>query len=150
MNYTVRQALQSDISFYSNELKKFSKFYSTEKVCLMSDDEEYVISTLSNFVSDQCCFTCLADDEPCGFIIGVHLKHPFNPKLNILAEQFWWVKEEYRNSRAGKMLLEAFVAAGKATADLITFSLLPQSQVKDEALTKYGFKHTEKAFMLEV
>jgi len=68
-----------------------------------------------------------------------------------LVELFWWVPEEYRNSRAGLILLNEFTNIGKELgAKHLVLSLLTISPIDDNALIKRGFHLEEKAFIMEV
>lgn len=78
------------------------------------------------------------------------MPHVFNPQIKVLSECFWWVKPEYRGSRAGALLFKNYVEWGKANVDWVTMTLEAHSPVRPEALIKRGFRLQETTFLLEV
>lgn len=88
--------------------------------------------------------------ESTGFIGGVFTQHVFNPEIRVLSESFWWVAPEYRGTRAGLLLLNEFVAFGKANAHWVSVGIEEKSPIHERCLTKRGFKVLEKNYLLEV
>lgn len=148
MSIKIRLATVDDIPWLISELRKFAEFFGTNLSLL---DEETAPGGLAFFIT-QHYFTIAEKEDvgPIGFISGVLLPHPFNPKIMQLTETFWWVAEEHRQSRAGLMLFEEFVEFGKVNADWITFTLETASPVKDEFMMKRGFRNNERSFLYEV
>lgn len=91
-------------------------------------------------------FVAKSDGVCVGAIGGLLIPNLFNPKLTCLAEVFWYVLPEYRQSRAGLLLLKAFSDKGEASADETSLSLLGSSQLKVATLEKRGFMLSEFAF----
>jgi hypothetical protein len=89
-------------------------------------------------------------DGPVGFVSGMLAAHPYNPALTVLTEMFWWVAPEARGSRAGLLLLDAFLAYGERNADWIIFTLEHHSPVNERTLTKRGFHLHERSYLYEV
>lgn len=87
------------------------------------------------------------DDECVGGLGALLVPNLYNPRFTTLAEIFWYVLPEYRNSRAGLLLLKAFDEAAEDKADDAVLSLLPSSEVR--SLDKRGFKFGEKSFRKE-
>lgn len=81
-----------------------------------------------------------------GAIGGLLVPNIFNSKLKTLAEVFWYVLPDYRNSRAGLLLLKAFEEKADEIADESTLCLLPSSTVNMGTLEKRGFYLSEFAF----
>ncbi len=150
MSVTVRAACLDDIPWMTAELREFSKFYGT-KSPLMGADEEYVRAGLYTMVTHHVVQVAHHESgELMGFIAGTLTPHVFNPDLSILCENFWWVATKYRKSRAGLLLLEAFIAAGKNYADMTTFSLVEgRSPVNEKSLMKRGFHLHERNYLME-
>lgn len=90
------------------------------------------------------------EGEGVGFILGHLAPHYFNPTLFVLSELAWWVDPAHRGSRAGLLLLNAFIAEGERSAHWISFSLEAQSPVNERTLAKRGFRKYETAFLREV
>lgn len=84
--------------------------------------------------------------RPVGAIGGVLVPHIFNPNITVLSELLWYVLPEFRNGRAGLLLIKEFKKLVDLYADEATLSTLPTSDVKTETLAKLGFHYGEKAF----
>jgi Acetyltransferase (GNAT) family len=87
------------------------------------------------------------NDEPVGGLGALLVPNIYNPRFTTLAELFWYVLPEYRNSRAGLYLLDAFNTFAADNADDATLSLLPSSEVR--SLEKRGFEFCERAYKKE-
>ena len=149
MSISIRSATLNDIDWILGELKKFADFYDSKK-SLYGDESQSKIA-LSNLI-DQHIFL-IADKEsvgPIGFIAGLISPHLFNQAIKTLSELFWWVTESERLSRAGSMLIDEFLAWGKANADWIFFSLEQNSPVDEKCLLKRGLRLQEKQYLMEV
>lgn len=92
-------------------------------------------------------FVVKKDGEPVGAIGSILVSNIFNPKFKTLAEIFWYVLPEHRNSRAGLLVLNAFDARAKEVADEATLSLLSTSQVNIQGLRKRGYNMKELGFV---
>lgn len=145
----IRQALPSDIDWLISQLRAFSHFFGTKKP-LFGDEEQARESMLAVVQNHVVYVAENADKTLMGFIAGCLIPHPYNPKITVLSEAFWWVDELYRGTRAGLKLLNAFVAFGKAHADWITFTLEAKSPVNESCLLKRGFRLQERNYLMEV
>lgn len=143
----VRRANKSDLDFIVAQCEEFSKFYGTKKE--LFPGKEFASQGLLNIIENHVAFVSEVDGELSGFISGYFVEHPFNPKLKLLAENFYWVKQESRFGKSALKLLNAFVDFGQANSDWITFSLEHHSPMKEAALEKRGFKFQEKSFLRE-
>lgn len=145
----VRRATIEDVDWLHFQLKKFSDFFGTQKP--LKGDGVFAREFIENLVANH--LVLIADQfpsKPIGLISGLILPHMYNPEIRVLSETFWWVDEEHRGSRAGLRLLEEFIDFGKKNADWITFALEDNSPVRDEVLTRRGFRLKEKSFLMEV
>lgn len=157
MKITVRRAIEGDIPWMLDELKKFSDFFGT-RIPLF--DPNTAKGTLSQILENHVVFVAVREQEalgtgvsvflPIGFIAGAQVSHPLNPAIRVFAELLWWVQEEFRGSRAGAMLLEQFTAYGREHADWITMTLEAKSPVNPAVLERKGFRHQESSFVMEV
>ena len=86
------------------------------------------------------------NERPVGAIGGVLVPHIYNPNIIVLSELMWYVLPEYRNGRAGLLLIKEFKKMAEELADEATLSTLPSSNIKSETLAKLGFHYGEKAF----
>lgn len=97
-------------------------------------------------MQDGTAFIAKQGSTYCGVIGGLLHENIFNPKYKTLTELFWYVLPEYRNGRAGALLLKAFDNRAKEIADDSTLCLLPSSEVNISSLEKRGYKLNEYAF----
>lgn len=149
----IRPAQAEDIPWLVGQLKVFSAFFGTKRP--LFPDDEFAAKGLAMMMTNHLVLVAeMFHDElsagPVGFIAGYVTPHPFNPTIRTLTETFWWVAEEYRWSRAGLKLLNAFVDWGRDNADWIMFALEEKSPVKEEVLLKRGFRLQERNYLCEV
>ena len=151
MGIQVRQAELDDIPWIMVQLKQFSAFYGTKFEMFPEHEEAAVII---REIIEKHVFIVAFDSVTngrAGLIAGFGINHILNPKLKILSECFWWVDEQYRNSRAGFLLLAEFIKQGKLNYTWVTLSLIEdRSPINPESLIKRGFTRKETAFLLEV
>lgn len=91
-------------------------------------------------------FIAKRDGVPVGALGALLLPNLYNPKIMNLTEVFWYVLPEHRNTRAGLMLLNAFIDCADKLADESTLSLLSTSQVNNETLGRKGYQMAEIGF----
>lgn len=101
-------------------------------------------------LEDGTAFVVKRDDECVGALGAILLPNLFNPTITTLAEVFWYVLPEYRNTRAGSLLLLAFEKKGEEVADEATLSLLGSSKVNLGTLEKRGFHLGEFSFRKQI
>lgn len=149
MRVRVRRAVPQDAGWIVSELKAFSRFFGTRRS--LFKDEPSARSVILAMIAEH-VFLIAENEEssPLGFISGYLVPHSFNPELKVLAETFWWVPEEHRGSRAGLMLLNEFKAIGESVAHWVIFTLEHNSPVREETLTRRGFRLHERQYLLEV
>jgi hypothetical protein len=148
MQITVRKADPSDLDWILAQLPVFDRFYGAKHSLL--GEETYVRGFIAGLIEKH--LVLVADSDTAGligFIAGLLSPHPYNPALTTLYEQFWWVAEEHRGTRAGLMLLNAYTAWGKANAHWTTMTLEDKSPIADRTLLKRGFKLKERQYILE-
>jgi len=143
----VRRAALDDLDWLVQELKAFSEFIQTVHQVY---DPEYALAGMRMMCGQHLVLIAEQDGERLGFIAGLVGAHPFNPKLRFLTEVFWWVSAQHRRSRAGLLLLNAFIEEGRRSADLIVMSLETNSGVREETLTRRGFRLKERGYLMEV
>jgi N-acetylglutamate synthase-like GNAT family acetyltransferase len=109
-------------------------------------DVESTIITLRNII-DNGVFI-LAEDN--GNVIGgaaaIIAPTPWNFKQLYFQEMFWWVEPEYRNTSVGIKLLKHL--ENKAPENTtIALSILPNTNIKEETLTKLGYSLKELSYI---
>jgi hypothetical protein len=148
MTISIRRAIPLDIDWLLQELRAFADFAQT-KFDLMGDADHAKDAMLA-VIKDHLVFIAeCAERGPVGFIAGWISGHPFNPKLRTLSEMFWWVREAFRSSRAGLLLLNAFTEWGLANCQWITMALEAHSPVNPKSLEKRGYRLFETSYLLE-
>jgi len=145
---TIRTATPDDVDWLIGQLKEFSKFNDT-KYHVFGEEKE-ARAGLLGIMSQHFMRLAVRGDERLGFIGAWWVTHPYNSKIPLLAETFWWVDPAHRNGRAGLMLLDEFVAFAREHVKWATFSLLENSPVSDRVLTSRGFRKHETAYLLEI
>ncbi len=162
MTITLRAAAAQDMDWLMVQLRAFDQFASYKRSLV--EDDAHARLALKHLVENHVCIiaegsTCehvgdCPGGTPClnrlGFIAGYRAPHPFNPKINVLNESFWWVSPEHRKTRAGIMLLDQFTDIGKRLGDWVVMTLEHHSPVADRHLTKRGYVPREQTFLLEV
>lgn len=130
------------------ELREFSAFFGSKKPLFESAD--VARAGLICMMAHHLVLVAERDGALVGFIAGMVTPHPYNAKIRVLSETFWWVTPAARGTRAGAVLLVAFVTWGKANVDWITLALETSSPINEDALTKRGFRLFERNYLLEV
>lgn len=146
--FHVRPAEPYDLPDLLAALEQFAAFYGTAHSLYPGADE--CRDQLLDLLATQPFFVARDGIAFAGFIGGALAPHPYNASLRLLSEMFWWVTPGYRQTRAGLLLLEQFIAYGEAHADLIHFTLEEKSPVNERTLTKRGFRLAERAYLREV
>ena len=144
----VREATYDDVPWLLEQLREFSRFFNS-RLPLFPDDAA-AEAGIRLMILDHVVIIAEDVEGRAGFIAGFIGPHPFNPKIVVLNEAFWWVSQDRRKSRAALLLLNAFKAEGRRYADWITMSLEADSPVNDSALTKRGFALKERSYIFEV
>jgi len=145
----IRKATLNDIDFIRKELKAGDIYYNT-KYKLSEASESYQKEKLEMLINTQVFLIAEIDYIPVGYILAVGSKHFFNPDIRKLDVLLWWVKEEYRKTRAGYLLLKTVVKFGKENFDWIWLDVNVDAQIKNESLEKLGFKNKEKTYLMEM
>lgn len=144
-----RRAKVEDIDWLVDQLRQFSQFYKTNPP--LFTNEQFVKAGLVELIAKHVMIVAESNQAPIGFIGGSLGPHTFNPSVVVLAELFWWVQEEYRQSRAGFLLLKEFMDFGKANATWVTMCLIEgRSPIKEQSLIKRGFSLYERSYLFEV
>lgn len=100
-------------------------------------------------LSDGTAFVVKKGEVCVGALGSILLPNLFNPQYQTLAEVFWYVLPEYRNTRAGVLLLNAFSDKAEEVSDEATLSLLGSSEINIRTLERRGFMLGEFAFRKE-
>lgn len=106
-------------------------------------NKERLYFLVDKMIEDGTAIIAKDGNKPVGVIASLLVPNTFNPELKTLAEVIWYVLPEYRNTRAGALLLKAHSERAAEVADETTLSLLPTSLVKFDSLEKRGY-HLEE------
>lgn len=140
--------LQEQDLYWFTEVAAFNMFVDELKRPELVDLERMYEIT-NNMLSGGTAWVVKCDGENVGAIGALLTPNLFNPRITTLVELFWYVLPEYRNTRAGVLLLKAFEEKGEECADESTLSLLPSSEVNIKSLEKREFLLGEFAFRKE-
>ena len=144
----VRRATIEDVDWLLMQLRAFEKFAGYKRSLI--EDEAFARAGIASLINEHVVFIAHKDGERHGFVAGAFAPHPFNPKVRVLSEMFWWIVPEHRDGRAAVLLLDKFEECGRGIADWVVFSLEHNSPVRDKHLTSRGFRQIERAYLLEV
>ncbi len=145
---TIRRATPDDLQWIVTELADFQSEIPTQ---VPFYSPIHTPPAVSELIDNHIVLIAETPLERIGFIAGYATRHPFNPEIRVLYQSLWWVKRLHRKvSRAAVLLLDAFVAWGKANVDRISFGLQSITEVSDRALIKRGFQTMERTYHLEV
>jgi RimJ/RimL family protein N-acetyltransferase len=150
-NVSARVARLGDVPWLLDQLRAFDRFYGTRAP--LFPEEEQARAFLANAIGDWDKFLFLIAEHELasvGFIAGWFYPHPYNPRIRVLGEVFWWVAPEYRGTMAAGRLLDRYVNEGRKRADWITITLEAKSPVDPRGLEKRGFRLHETTYLLEV
>lgn len=147
----VRWAREGDIPWIEAELLEFSQAIGT-KYPLFPLGETFRRETLLKLMADHLFLVAETPRSslPVGLIAGVVVPHALNPAILMLHEMFWWVTPEHRGSRAGLVLLDAFVGWGKENCQWVYFSIHHTTKVSSRAMLRRGFHEEQTQYLLEV
>jgi hypothetical protein len=118
---------------------------------LYPSDPDYAVAGVKTILDNHLVFVADHSEHGIvGLIAGFVTPHFFNPEIRVLAEMFWWVDVEFRNTSAGSRLFAEFLNWGKENADWVTMVLEHNSPVREETLLKRGFRLQERSYVYEV
>jgi hypothetical protein len=149
MTTVVRPAVLDDVTWLLNEVEEFDRFAGFNK-SLIPQDKSKFLYVLEGLILNHVFLVAEHESVPQGFIVGVLAPHHFNDEILVLTELLWWVRTDYRNTRAGAVLFEGFMDIGRREADWIVMTLEAKSPVKPETLSKRGFRLQETSYIHEV
>jgi GNAT superfamily N-acetyltransferase len=120
-------------------------------------DEQAVKDVVASFVNadlnERLILLLIVDDKIKGFIAARAQPMLFNPKITVASETLWWVEEEYRRSRYGLILFDAFEewasAIGASTVAVSHFPNTIGSSIS-KLYKKRGYKEMENAYIKEL
>lgn len=144
----VRPATAADTPWILEQLVAFDKFFGSSRSLFPSI--EAAEAKLAFLVEHHVFLVAEHGDERQGFIGGLLGPSFFNDDVVQLTELFWWVAPEHRGTRAGLVLLNAFIAIGQLRADHVVMTLEDQSPVNPATLERRGFRPKETSYLLEV
>ena len=148
MGIEVRWAKDSDLPWVVEELRNFSEFHDSKYDLFLNEENTEAVMKIT--MKDHVLMVAEKDNTLMGFISGYFVPHPFNPELQTLCEQFWWVPEIHRKTRAGLLLLNNFIKFGKEAAQWVIMTIEEKSPVNENSLIKKGFRLHERSYLMEV
>lgn len=144
----VRPATSDDVIWLVDQMRAFDQFFGATRS--LFPDVPQAIEIVEQLVAQHPFWVAESAKGLVGFIAGALTPHPYNPSITVLSELFWWVDEQERGSRAGALLLAAFITFGEQHADWIVMTLEEASPVNPATLERRGFKPYERSYLREV
>jgi RimJ/RimL family protein N-acetyltransferase len=138
--FKICDATLDDLPEMMEHAKVFVEFYGMEW------HEPSVNALLIKLINNGVVKVALADGKVVGGIGGIVVPNPWNTQHKLMQELFWWVAEEFRGTSVGLRLLHAFENSFEGTKVL---SVLPQTPIKKDMLTKLGYSIKEYSFVKE-
>jgi N-acetylglutamate synthase-like GNAT family acetyltransferase len=108
-------------------------------------DEESVSITLNNIIDKGVFILAEVNGEVIGGAAAIVASNPWNFKQVFFQELFWWVEPAYRDSSVGIKLLKLLEKEAPKNA-IIALSILPNTNIKPETLSKLGYSLRELAY----
>lgn len=143
----VRTATPADVPWLLEQVVRFDRFYGAQR-SLLPPTMDVAEAKLLQLIEHVFLIAEDVDRGRLGFIAGLVVPHFFSDR-ETLSEILWWVDEPFRGSRAGLMLLNAFVAYGRERSLDVIMTLEDVSPVNPETLLRRGFRAKETNFLLE-
>lgn len=147
MSMQIRHSTADDLDWLMTELKEFANFFGSKHS--LFGEEQYWRDGLLMLMRDHLVLVAEDENGLAGLIAGIKTPHLFNPKILVLSETFWWVSPQRRTSRAGVLLLKAFMDYGKQNCDWTIITLEDESPINEKSLIKRGFRPKERSYLLE-
>ena len=141
---TIEVLSDDSIDWFVNTAAVDMLRYEVKRPELINIDQLYALARKGK--DDSTAFVTKIGNKYTGAIGAILTPNLFNPDLSTLAEVFWYVLPEFRNTRSGLLLLKALEQCGKEKADETSMCLLVDSPISIESLEKRGFEMKEIAF----
>lgn len=144
---TVRHATLSDLEDCVGMSMDFMKMtpYKDKHLCTQSLARVFIKS-----VQDGLAFVAEDDGDICGMLIAHKAPAFFDNTLIIAQEIGWWVDEEYRDTRAASLLIQAFEEEARTECEYTVMSLLATSPLEIDGYLKHiGYIEKERSFFKE-
>lgn len=144
----IERATLADTPWLAGQMRAFSSALNTKHSYIFPTDEP-LHQELQHMVESHVVLVAWQDSTPVGAIGGLAGPHPFNPEVSALVERFWWVIPDKRGSKAGYLLLRAFMKIGERY-DTTVVSLENDSNVSDRMMARFGLKQYERTYAREI
>lgn len=130
----IRRAIEEDLPFIVEEAQTYAKEVWPDKPITT----EYALNFFKDIRENHVLL--VAEDEGVlkGYVAGYYAPHPYNPGISILQLLMWRVPKEHRGSKAGWILMKAFLQIKKT--DYTYVAVLPSTMVNHaKHFGKLGF-----------
>lgn len=144
----IAPATHADIPWLAGQMRAFTSALNTKHSYIFPTDEP-LHRELQEMIDRHIVLVAWRYGKPVGAIGGISAPHPFNPGVSTLTERFWWVCPEHRGSKAGYLLLRAFMKIGERYHTTCV-SLENDSNVSDRMMQRFGLSQSERTFVREM
>lgn len=143
-SFIVEELTEKDLKWFVEVAAVNMLIYEVRRPELVHMDNLYRLANLG--MTGGTAFIVKCKGENAGALGSILLPNLFNPNIKTMAEIFWYVLPEYRMTRAGAMLLNAFNKKASEISDESTLCLMGSSEINIKTLEKRGFHLGEYAF----
>lgn len=148
MTYTIKPVTQADHKWVVNEAAKEMLMDEVNRPELYNPLQLNLL--LKKVISDGTGLICWKGGERVGLVCGIKTPHFLNPSHVTLTELIWYIKPSHRRTRATVLLLRGFKELVTQHADEGIFTLMMDTEISNESMSKFGFKPLERNFSIRI
>lgn len=143
--YTIEELRPSE--FISKDTKLWL-FENAEKVAAIFDNKfDFMNFDIGEYIRRYHVWVCRRDGKPVGVMMARLYESVFDPETLVLMQDLLYVSEP--NTRAARLLLNAFVDFGRTHANLIFTMTTCNTNIKARSLERLGFAKSEQLFEMK-
>ena len=143
----IRRARVDDL----NSLMKHGRDFIAYHPAKLKWNPKHVRGVVTDMILNHVVIVAADGGNIMGGIGGQVHDNLFDPDEKQLVELFWWVGEEWRNSRLGLMLFDAFEdAASILNCDSVVMTTTSLTPTLDKLYERRGYECYERTYMRRV
>lgn len=100
------------------------------------------------YARQNCLWFCWRNGKPVGIMMAQFYANTFDRDVKILYQDLLYCEKS--SGRAAYLLMDKFIAFGRANANLVFTMTTKHTNVKGRTLERLGFEKTEELYRLEV
>lgn len=142
----VRRATELDIPWVVEQAKEFIEYLQLP----LKWNEAHMYGVVEEYVKSHHVILAIKGTLRVGVAAGFVTPHLLDPSTKVFTEIMWWVRPEWRGSRAGVMLLNAMEYVAKSRGAFFVLSTEEHSPLNKASLAKRGYKLRELSYVKEM